>query len=100
MADKIILQGKLHITSHRLCFSSKFNADNVFFGGTFIQVPLKDLLTLEKRKNGIFFDNSISLTTKNGEIFLTSFMRRNEAFDLLSSLIGVNFEDQAYRVES
>lgn len=36
MADKIILQGKLYVTTHRVCFFSKFNSDNVFFGETFI----------------------------------------------------------------
>jgi len=66
LADKIILQGRLYVTNLRLCFFSKFNTSNVFFGETLIQVPTKDIMRLEKRKNGIFFDNSISITTIKG----------------------------------
>ena len=43
-----------------------FNPKNLFFGGTFIQIPKKDILKIEKRVNAIVFDNSISLTTVNG----------------------------------
>ena len=99
MADKIILQGKLYITSERLCFHSKFNAENVFFGGTFIQIPKKDIIKLEKKKNGIFFDNSISITTINGEVFLTSFFQRNKAFDLISKITELNYDEQAFTFE-
>ena len=41
--DKIILQGRIYITNHRVCFHSKFNPNTVFFGETFIQVPKKDI---------------------------------------------------------
>lgn len=46
LADKIILSGRLYITSYRICFFSKFNTSTVFFGGTFIQIPTKDIITL------------------------------------------------------
>lgn len=46
LADKIILQGRLYVTSHRLCFFSNFNPSTVFFGDTFIQIPKKDIITL------------------------------------------------------
>jgi hypothetical protein len=64
--DKIILTGRIYITSHRICFHSKFNPSTVFFGETFIQIPKKDVKKIEKRYNAIFFDNSISMTTVNG----------------------------------
>lgn len=32
LADKIILTGRLFITNQRICFHSKFNRSNVFFG--------------------------------------------------------------------
>lgn len=83
MSDNIILQGRLFITNYRLCFYSKFNTSNIFFGETFIQIPKKDIKKIEKRTNAIVFDNSISITTVNGEVFLTSFFSRNEAFDLI-----------------
>jgi hypothetical protein len=60
------LTGRLFITNQRLCFHSKFNPNNVFFGDTFIQIPKKDMLKVEKRQNAIIFNNSISVTTVNG----------------------------------
>lgn len=46
LADKIILQGRLYVTSQRVCFFSSFNPSTVFFGDTFIQIPKKDIITL------------------------------------------------------
>ena len=66
LSDKIILTGRIYITNKRLCFHSKFNPKNVFFGDTFIQIPKKDIQKIEKRSNAIIFDNSISITTING----------------------------------
>ena len=66
LANKIILQGRIYITNERICFHSKFNSGNVFFGGTFIDIPKKDIKKIEKKTNAIIFDNSISVTTVNG----------------------------------
>ena len=44
--DKIILTSKLYITSGRICFHSYFNAANLFFGATFLQIPTKDIVTI------------------------------------------------------
>jgi hypothetical protein len=92
--DKILLQGKLYITTHRLCFYSSFNPypSRAFFGGLFIQIPIKDIVSLEKRKNGIFFDNSIAVTTVKGEMLLTSFLKRNAAYMLILNLTGIKNE--------
>ncbi len=35
---------------------------------------------MEKRYNALVFDNSIAITTVNGEMFFTSFFSRDEAF--------------------
>lgn len=93
LSDKIILTGRLYITNKRLCFHSKFNPSNVFFGDTFIQIPRKDIKKVEKRLNAIVFDNSISVTTVNGEVFFTSFFSRNEAFDLICSALDINADE-------
>jgi len=81
--DKIILQGKLYVTSGRICFHSYFNAANLFFGSTFLQIPKKDNVKIEKRFNAIIFDNSLAITTVNGEVFFTSFFKRDEAYKLI-----------------
>lgn len=55
-----------------------------------MQIPKKDIRKVEKRFNAIVFDNSISITTINGEVFLTSFFSRNEAYDLICSALDLN----------
>lgn len=42
------------------------------------------------------FDNSISISTINGEMFFTSFFSRNEAYDTICSTFGINSEDVMY----
>jgi len=81
LAYNIILSGRIYITNQRLCFSSKFNPKNIFFGQTFIEIPKKDIKKIEKRQNALVFDNSISITTVHGEMFFTSFFSRNQAYD-------------------
>jgi len=65
----------------------------VFFGDTFIQIPKKDIRKVEKRQNVIVFDNSISVTTVNGEVFFTSFFSRNEAYDLICSAMDISADE-------
>lgn len=96
LADKIILSGRLFITNERLCFYSKFNPKNVFFGETFIDIPKKDIKKIEKRFNAVIFDNSISITTVNGEIFFTSFFSRNEAYDMICSAMEITLDEYLY----
>ena len=43
LSDKVLLTGRLFITSHRLVFYSKFNRNTVFFGETFIEIPKNDI---------------------------------------------------------
>ena len=42
------------------------------------------------------FDNSIAITTVNGEMFFTSFFSRDEAFDLINKALDINFEEQFF----
>lgn len=85
VAIKILLQGRLYITNQRLCFHSFFNNKLLFFGkDTKITIPLDDIVSLEKRVNAIFFDNSIAVITKNDkETFFTSFLMRDKAFEVI-----------------
>lgn len=71
------------MTTNRLFFHSRFNSSNVFFGDTKLEIPKSDILKIEKKYNAIIFDNSISITTCNGEIFLTSLVSRDKAYNLI-----------------
>jgi hypothetical protein len=46
MSEKIVLQGRIYITTERICFSSGFNSSNLFFGKTFIEFPKQDIIKL------------------------------------------------------
>jgi hypothetical protein len=47
-------------------------------------IPFKNILRLEKKYNAKVFDNSISIITKDDkEIFFTSFVYRDQAYDLM-----------------
>ncbi len=61
-----------------------------------MQIPKKDIRKIEKRFNAIVFDNSISITTIHGEVFLTSFFSRNEAYDLICTALDINTEEVMY----
>jgi hypothetical protein len=80
-----LLQGKIFITNKALRFHSYFNAKTFLGKETKIQVPLKNISKIEKKHNALIFDNSIKVTTKdNKTLFFTSFVHRDNAFDILN----------------
>jgi hypothetical protein len=80
---KILIQGKLYVTNKRLCFHSYFNDKTIFGKETKILIPIANVSRVEKKTN-VMIDNSISIFTKeNKEIFFTSFMSRDHAYDLI-----------------
>ncbi|CDW84713.1 UNKNOWN [Stylonychia lemnae] len=86
---KILLQGRMYITTHRIVFHSYFNDRNVFFGSnTKIQFLLKEVKELEKQYSAMVFDNSMILKTiDNGEYFFSSYVNRDQCFDLIAETI-------------
>ena len=70
LSDLILLQGKLFITDKKLVFYSWFN-NTTLFGKTIMEIPLTDIIYLDKKYN-LIFDNSIIVKTNKTELFLTS----------------------------
>ena len=89
VAKTILLQGRIYITNQRIWFHSFFNNKLLFFGkDTKITIPLDDIMSLEKRVNAIFFDNSIAVITKDDkETFFTSFIQRDKCFEVIKALL-------------
>lgn len=85
LINYLLLHGRIYITSHRLIFHSYFNSTNLFFGETVLSIPQKDIQSIEKRKNAYFFDNSIQIQTINGNLFFTSFLHRDNCFELINT---------------
>lgn len=85
-ADKILLQGKLYITSKKLAFRSMFN-NKTLFGTTKLVIPLHDIERIDKKYN-LFFDNSLEIITKKTKLFFTSFVSRDICYKILSDLVS------------
>jgi len=102
ISKKILLHGRLYITNKRLCFYSMFNNKLLFFGkDTKISIPLEDIRSLEKRINALVFDNSIAVITKiNKETFLTSFLQRDKAFQVIRGVIEKELGVQSFKLNS
>jgi hypothetical protein len=90
MSLKILLQGRLYVTNKRICFHSYFNDKTIFGKETKFMIPFTDVKRIEKKINVMVFPNSISIFTKeNREIFITSFVYRDQAFDLMQNQLDV-----------
>ena len=81
---KILLQGRVYITNKRVCFHSYFNNKTIFGKETRVQIHISNIQKVEKKTNAMVFDNSVGITTKEGkEFFLTSFVFRDIAYELI-----------------
>jgi hypothetical protein len=47
----------------------------------------------------LIFDNSIAITTVNGEMFFTSFFSRDEAYEIINRTLELNVEEQFFEAE-
>jgi hypothetical protein len=78
----------LYVSNKRLCFHSYFNDKTIFGKETKILIPLGNISRVEKKTNVMVFDNSISIfTMEEREIFITSFMFRDAAFELINLVL-------------
>ena len=93
---KIILTNhNSYIFQNKLGFHSNFQSKLTLFGNTILMIPYDDITTIEKRYNAVVFDNSIAIITKKSEIFLTSFINRDKAFELIDIVLakyGKNYQ--------
>jgi len=85
-SDKILMQGKLYVTSKKLAFESMFN-NKTFFGSTKLIIPIQDIEKVEKKYNLKIFDNSLEIVTKKSKLFFTSFVSRDLCFKVVTQLL-------------
>ena len=86
LKDKILLQGKLNITTKKIEFISLFNR-NTLIGKTIIQIPLKDIIDIEKKYN-LALDNSILIKTEKISYIFTNFLSRDQCYNILKKEIN------------
>ena len=85
--DGILLQGKMYITASYLAFYSHFNSSTILGNVTVLRIPIFSILSLSKEKSAFIFDNSINLKTSEKDFFFTSFISRDQAFQILTRVM-------------
>ena len=87
--EKILLQGKLFITTKKIVFDSLFNSSTIFGkGGTKLVIPLEDIESVNKKSNLKIFKNSIEIKTIKTSLFFTSFLFRDKCYEILLAQIN------------
>lgn len=84
---RILLQGRMYIFEHYLCFYS-----NVFGWVKQKVIPLQQIKEITKKRN-YGFPNSVEVIWKKKEFF-TSFLNRNDAYELLCDAVRHERDNQ------
>ena len=97
--DGILLQGKMYITASFLGFYSHFNSSTILGKVTILKIPISTIISLSKEKSAFIFDNSINLKTSEKDYFFTSFISRDQAFQILSKIMNLHHK-KALRIQN
>ena len=99
---KILVQGKLYVTSEAIYFHSYFN-DNLLFGKeTKIKICYPEIHKIKKAVAALIFDTSLMIEMKNGNtLMFSSFISRNTCFDLIVDVMEqtLSFQEMMAMVE-
>lgn len=78
LSREILLQGRVYITEHLLCFNS-----NLLGWVTSVVVPFEDIVRFEKKLTAGLFPNGILVETRDGRHNFASFLSRDATFDFM-----------------
>ncbi|OBA20564.1 hypothetical protein METBIDRAFT_32546 [Metschnikowia bicuspidata var. bicuspidata NRRL YB-4993] len=81
ISREILLQGRLYITEHCLCFNS-----NLLGWVTSLVVPFSDITRIDKKSTAGLFPNGIIVETKSSKHTFASFLSRDSTFDFIRSI--------------
>lgn len=81
LSREILLQGRLYVTEHSLCFNS-----NLLGWVTSLIVPFEDIQRIDKKSTAGLFPNGISIETKEAKHNFASFLSRDSTYDFLRSV--------------
>ncbi|CEP08977.1 hypothetical protein [Parasitella parasitica] len=76
LQKEILLQGRVYISEHHLCFNA-----NIFGWITNLVIAFADIEDIEKKSTAIFIPNAILISTCSSKHFLASFLSRDQAYD-------------------
>eukprot|EP01053_Blabericola_migrator_P005244 Blabericola_migrator_1__5243@NODE_2698_length_2448_cov_99_745485_g723_i3_p1_GENE_NODE_2698_length_2448_cov_99_745485_g723_i3NODE_2698_length_2448_cov_99_745485_g723_i3_p1_ORF_typecomplete_len725_score117_69GRAM/PF02893_20/2_9e14VASt/PF16016_5/1_2e12PH_BEACH/PF14844_6/0_071PH_BEACH/PF14844_6/6_4e03PPK2/PF03976_14/0_22_NODE_2698_length_2448_cov_99_745485_g723_i31582332 len=99
LVGRILLQGKLYVTTTAIGFFSVFNDSTVFSSiPTLVLFELQQVKTVRKRPYAFIFQNALEFELKDGSIyFFASFLKRDKAWGLIMSLLGKKTDDGSKR---
>ena len=87
LSQKILLHGRMYLTTTHICFHSYFNSTTIFGRETLISIPLSEITAIEKRTSALIFDNALSIVTNSSNFMFKSFLYREQAYATLENLL-------------
>ncbi|KAI9137672.1 GRAM domain-containing protein, partial [Paraphysoderma sedebokerense] len=81
LQKEILVQGRLYVSENHICFHA-----SILGWITTVMVPFSDVIAIEKRVTALIFPNAIEVITERQKYFFASFIFRELAFNLLTSL--------------
>jgi hypothetical protein len=84
LISKILVQGELYITPSKLIFHSPFNG-RTLFGETILIMEHPNIAYIEKTHGVFGLQNSIYIETHTEEYTFTSFLFRDQAYNILNN---------------
>lgn len=81
LSREILLQGRVYITEHSLCFNS-----NLLGWVTSLEVPFNTITRIDKKSTAGLFPNGISVETNEGRHSFASFLSRDVTYDFIRTI--------------
>lgn len=78
---EILIQGRLYISEHRLCFYA-----NIFGWVTSLTLDFHEIIAIEKRNTALVIPNAVLIATMHNRNTFASFISRDMTYDLIVSL--------------
>lgn len=77
----ILVQGRLYISEHHLCFNA-----NIFGWVTSLVLPFAEVVSIEKRMTAYVIPNAIQVITLHSRYTFASFLSRDTTYDLICNI--------------
>lgn len=87
---EILVQGKLYLTEHHLCFHS-----NIIGLITHLTIPLNAILKVQKKKT-VGIPNSIEFSNLHNKYVFATFLSRDSAYSLIYKIWKLNINNEGY----
>ncbi|GAA98625.1 uncharacterized protein L969DRAFT_88384 [Mixia osmundae IAM 14324] len=84
----ILIQGRLYISEHHLCFNA-----NIFGWVTTLVVPFTEVVTIEKRMTAFVIPNAVQVATLHAKHIFASFLSRDTTYDLVTNIWRISHPD-------